>query len=394
MTDSVATVAGNPIISARVYVPGSGPWFADVDFADTPSVSGDVTIQVGALALRGTVQASRSGTHALQRRVTIVAGAGGWGSLLSAKGYHADNGVRAQVVAFDAARAAGETIGAFAPEAVAVGADYVRQAGPASRVLEDVIGSATWWVDYEGVTQVGTRSSANALDSAYQVIDFDPRLRLCEFASDDLTAVGIGSILANGLDAPQTVRELELRIDPGQTRVLAWCGTTSSRGRLQAALRSIIDRATDGEIYGPRKYRVVRVSGAGDRVELQPVNRRIGLPDIIPASMWPGASGIHATMTPGAEVLVEFIDGDRTQPIVTHFAPKGGPGFVPVRIDFGQDPTSFIALADLVATELQAFRTWANAHTHSGVTTGGGSSGTATPKGAVGSVASTLVRST
>lgn len=393
MTDSVATVAGNPITSARVYVPSSGPWFAEVDFADAPDISGRVTIEVGALTLSGTVQAIGSGTHAMQRRATIVAGAGGWGSLVQPKGYHADNGVKAAAVATDAARAAGETLGTFAPELVDVGADYVRQAGPASRVLEDVIGSATWWVDYDGTTHVGTRSLEAAPDGVYQVIDFDPRQRLCEFATDDLSAIGIGSILSSGLDAPQTVRELELRIDAGQTRVLAWCPTAATPGRLQAALRRIVDRATDGEVYGPRKYRVVRVSG--DRLELQIVNRKTGLPDLIPVSMWPGASGIHATMTPGADVLVEFIDGDRAQPIVTHFAGKDGVGFVPVRIDIGNAPTSFIALADLVSSQLSTLKS-----AISGATPTAGDGGAAFKSALMtslsawpGSVASTLVRS-
>jgi hypothetical protein len=37
-------------------------------------------------------------------------------------------------------------------------------------------------------------------------------------------------------------------------------------------------------------------------------------------------------------VLVTFIDGDRGQPIVTHFAGVDGAGFVPVAIVIGGDP--------------------------------------------------------
>jgi len=109
--------------------------------------------------------------------------------------------------------------------------------------------------------------------------------------------------------------------------------------------------------------------------------------------MWPGVSGVHATLTPGVEVLVQFIDGKRSKPAIVGYVGKGGPSFAPVTIDFGDSPTDFMALASKVLSELQAIRTWANGHTHSGVTAGGGTSGIATPMGAPSSVASTLVRS-
>lgn len=329
MTDATITVAGYPIVSGRLYVSSLGTWVADFDLVEDAPISGVVAVQCGTLSLRGTVQASRSGTHALQRAVRIVGGAGGWGSILTAKGYHADNGIKALLVAQDAAREAGETLGSFAPSSPTVGIDYVRQVGPASRTLEDVIGDVVWWVDYDGVTHVGEREASTPTEGSYQVLDYDPRQRLATLAVDDIAAVGIGSVLSEGLDESQTVRELEVQIDAGRLRVLAWCGE-SLRGRLHAALQSIIKRTTDDQIHGMWKYRVVEV--AGDRVKLQIVNRRTGLPDLIPLSMWPGVAGAHATLAPGAEVLVEFIEGDRAQPIVTHFAGKDGVGFVPVKL--------------------------------------------------------------
>jgi hypothetical protein len=61
-------------------------------------------------------------------------------------------------------------------------------------------------------------------------------------------------------------------------------------------------------------------------------------------------------------------------------------------IKLHRDALDFVALSEKVMTELQAFRTWANTHTHTGVTTGIGSTGTGTPKGAVGSVAAENVK--
>ncbi len=50
---------------------------------------------------------------------------------------------------------------------------------------------------------------------------------------------------------------------------------------------------------------------------------------MLPVSMWPGVAGAHAELQLGAHVLVEFIEGDRRLPIVTGFAGKDSPGFVP-----------------------------------------------------------------
>jgi hypothetical protein len=79
---------------------------------------------------------------------------------------------------------------------------------------------------------------------------------------------------------------------------------------------------------GLYRYRVV--SMAGDRVKLQAVRATAGLPDILPVSIHPGMAGLSAQLTKGSVVLVTFIEGDPSSPIVTHFAPKGDPGFLPV----------------------------------------------------------------
>src|SRR5690606_23653254 len=113
--------------------------------------------------------------------------------------------------------------------------------------------------------------------------------------------------------------------------VKAWAGgNESARGRLEDALRSIVRRSTDDRLFGAWRYRVVRMRG--DRVELQAVRRDAGLPDVLPVSMWPGLAGAHAELTGGAEVLVQFIEGDRTMPIVTHFAGKDGAGWAPANV--------------------------------------------------------------
>lgn len=322
----------HPAARVTVHVPSVGPWWADVVFETAPDVSGVVTIRVGELELVGTIDPTHDGVRGLERRSRIVAGAGGWGTLLAPKAYHNDAGVKASTVAEDAAREAGETLGDFAPVVERIGIDYVRESGPASRTLEDVIGAVPWWVGYDGVTRVGARGTSTPVAGSFDVLEHVVDERLVTLAADDLRSVGIGSILTDGLlETPQTVSELELAVEPDSVRIKAWCGDGSRGGRLVGILRSIVGRATDGELHGLWKYRVVQMSS--ERVELQAVTgQRDGLPNVIPVSQWPGMAGLWASLAPGSEVLVQFVAGRRTEPVVTHFSGRDGAGWEPVEL--------------------------------------------------------------
>jgi hypothetical protein len=387
-------VAGNPIASATIHVPWSGAWFADVVFLDAPVLFGAVELVVGDVTLRGTFDERFTGTRGAELRARIVAGSAGWGEHVGAQSYVNDQGVRALLVAQDAARLSGETLGSFSPSAASLGSYYVRQAGPAARVLEDVIGSASWWVEYDGTTTVGTRPSTSARSGSYQVLEYDAAARLVTLGVDDVSAIGPGSVLSDGLDDPQTVRDLEIRVTPEAVRLVAWTGDpVGARGRLEGALRSVVGAAAGRRLHGVYAYRVARL--AADRVELQAIDRTLGLPDLGPTPMWPGLAGAHATLSLGAEVLVCFVNGDRARPVVTSFVGKGGAGFSPTRIDLGNAPTSYVALAAKVDDEID--RIW-NVLTGWTVAPndGGAALKTAATTASAGvlSTASTLVRST
>lgn len=329
MTEVFATVEGHRVSALLLTVPNQGPWHADVDFEGEPEISGRVTLWIGGLALSGTID---GGTFGLQRKARIVAGAGGWGTVVPAKDYHNDAGIKARTIAEDAARAAGEQLGTFIPAALRVGVDYVRQAAPAAQALVDVLGGVPWWVDYDGITLAGARPAVGLDPAAYEVLAYDPRERVVTLAVDDPSKVRIGSIISERMDVPQVVREFELRLGgEHELRVTAWCGGSElGPGRVAGLLQSITEGTIRRRLYGKYRYRVVRM--ASDRVELQVASARAGLPDVLPISMWPGVAGAHAELAPGAEVLVEFIEGDRAQPIVTGFAGKDGVGFVPTSL--------------------------------------------------------------
>lgn len=338
MTDAFATVNGNRITSAKLIVANTGPWFAELDLETDPALSGAVTITLGELVLKGTVIPQQDGTFGLQRKCRVVAGAGAWGRTVTAKAYHNDAGIKAQLVAADAAREVGETLGSYIPVTERVGADYVRGHGQlAASVLEQVSGRTAWWVDYAGVTHVGPRPATPLAASAYEVLAFDPRSRIATLATDDPSSIKVGSVISERLDAPQTVRDLELTLSGGKFRVTAWCGGSEAEaGRLGELFRSIARRVTDAPLIGKFRYRVVSMATDG-RVNLQAVRKGADLPNVQPIAQWPGVSGTHAELTPGAEVLVEFIEGDRTMPVITGYAGKGGAGFVPVQLYLGGD---------------------------------------------------------
>lgn len=327
MSDVFAAVNGHRLTAVRLVVGNVGPWFADVDFEVDPELSGKVKLAIGALELEGTI---KGGTFGLQRKARIVAGAGAWADEVEPKDYHNDAGVKARTVAEDAAREVGEQLGSFVPRIERVGVDYVRQAGPAVRALEDVAGGVPWWVDYDGVTKVGVRPAVAAEATAYEVLAYDPRERIATLAVDDPGAIRIGSIISERLDVPQTVRELELRLGE-ELRITAWCGGSElGPGRAAGLLQSIAEATIGRRLYGVYRYRVVRM--ASDRVELQAESKRAGLPDVLPVSMMPGVAGVHAELTAGAHVLVQFVEGDRSLPVITAFGGKDRDGFVPTSL--------------------------------------------------------------
>jgi hypothetical protein len=334
------TVEGLAVHAMRLRVGAIGPWVADIELAEAPAaLSGAVGLAIGATTLRGTVVSQQSGSFALHRAARIVGGGAGWGRLLSARGYHNDAGVKARLVAEDAARDAGERLGSFLPGADTVGTDYVRASNvTASTVLEHAAGGAPWWVDYAGATNVGSRAQAEATRGQYTLLSYDPMNRLAQLALDELAAVPIGSVLSDErLGASHVVRDLEVIAQGNDPlRATAWCGALETEhGRLTGLLRALIQRVMSGRLYGVYRYRVVSMSGT--RVNLQAVRRNAGLPDVQPVAQWPGVAGVAALLAPGAEVLVSFIEGDPAQPVVTGYGGVGVSGFVPASVVLGGD---------------------------------------------------------
>lgn len=359
MTDA-GTLAGQRVSTCTIHVPPVGPWWADVVLEEAPELpAGVLDLAIGRATLRGTVIDASSGVFADRRLVRLVAGAGAWGSLVPATSYHNDAGVSALQVAQAVAQAAGETLGDFAPEASSIGIDYVREAGPAARALEAAIGAVSWWVGFDGVTKVGSRPTSTP--GAFELLDFDPVSRLATIGLDDLTAIEVGSVLPadTRLGAAQTVREMRIEISADQIQVIAWCGAAAgTRSREAAALERIVTAILDRRMLVPREYRVSGLSG--DRVDLQAVSS--ALPDLQAISVR-GPAGVSGSLVVGTLVLVQWIDGSRTRPVITHAQGKDGNGWAPTTlvldatdasasIKLGRNATEPPAWASKLLTEL------------------------------------------
>lgn len=338
MSEAFASVGGVPAQNLRLIVGNVGAWHVVADLESDAPVSGSVRVVIGDLVLVGKVDPDYDGVYNLQRKCRVVAGAGGWAMPVESRGYHNDAGVKARLVADDVARSVGETIGTFTPARERLGVDYARQTGPAVRTLADTTGGVPWWVDYAGITHVGVRPAVEGVADAagYEVVAYDPRSRIASLAILDPTAVGIGSVISStGLPETGTVRQIELSVTPSETRAHVWLGGDErSPDRLTGLVRSIVQRVTDSKLYGPWRYRLVRMAADG-RAELQPVRQEAGLPDLAPIEIWAGSAGVHANLAPGAHVLVQFIEGDRAQPVVTHVTPRGGAGWIPLTLTLG-----------------------------------------------------------
>lgn len=336
-----ATLAGFAVAGLDLEVAPGGPWYADVDLEGDDDVTGQVALVCNGATLACTVDPDRSGSFGLQRKVRVVAGADGWRNVYPAKPYQNDAGVKARAVADDLAKLNGERFGDFMPAAASVGeSHFLRPRGSAGSVLEALAGGVPWWVDYAGVTHVRARPVAPAAADTYEVLNFDARSRVAEVAVDDLTSIGVGSVLTDRLDSPQIVQSFTITLTGRSLRMIARCGDTPRAG---SGLPSTIDRLVsfflDRKLYGKFRYRVVRMAADG-RVDVQAVRKNGRTPDAILLPQWPGAAGAHADLTEGSIVAVEFLEGHPGLPVITGYQGVQGSAYVPKTLTLGGRETA------------------------------------------------------
>jgi hypothetical protein len=312
---------GNACNSALLTVPGVGLWYAVVELTEPVTVSGAVTLRMLDTSWSGYVIAG--GVVDGRARYRIVAGAGGWGSTLPPRAYANDAGLTVATMLRDVASEAGESI--LSPPSDRKGPHFNRPSGPASFALNLLVPRG-WYAQADGVVAFGARPALPL--SSLPVVARNPEARYVELAASDTLA----GLLPGTATEYGTAADAELELGPDGLRARLYVANRPGR-RAQAYAR-LIDALIPGlRFRGLFEYRIVTQSG--ERLNLQPVRSRSELPDLARVPVRMGIPGARATHSPGAQVLVTFLDGDPTRPAVVGFDAADSPGWMPLTLELG-----------------------------------------------------------
>lgn len=198
---------GIRVTAASLVIPYLGAAVADVTFPSSITLTAPVTLMVANLTLKlGILRQAQFAGGATAR---LVAGSG-WASTVPAKAYALASGVPLSMVMRDVAREVGETVNIAQDRTV--GTFYVRQAGPAARMLEQ-LGTPLWWVDPAGVTQIGPRAPLS-ITSAATVADYMGGEGWLTVATEDLASWRPAAIFSsNTVTMPITVSATRIHTD-------------------------------------------------------------------------------------------------------------------------------------------------------------------------------------
>lgn len=322
------------VTKARVMMAAWGCTYADVALDGEHTLTGHVTLALGDLSLACTVLSG--GPQKGRSSYRIVGGRGGWGRTIAEKSYANDAQVKWSTVIGDAATACGESFDLSTVSADRrTGPAYTRPSGPASRVLEE-LAPAGWYVGEDGVTRLGRRPATTLAASVTRVSVADRARLKVTVASESLKAL-VPGITIDGIEAVDVLHEVE----PDSVRTTIWGSFDGSTDRKVAAFRKLADQMDpDRPFRGVTEYRVVTQSG--DRLNLQPVRRSTGMPELQRVPMRPGVSGCRSDVMPGSSVLVAFVDSDPGRPVVVAFEDAEGDGFTPLLTEI--DASTFVKI--------------------------------------------------
>jgi hypothetical protein len=313
------TLNGTNAVSTRVFLPYNGVWYADVDLdpiiAQAFIAKGPALLVIGTTTMIGTIDPDASGRFAAGVRVRVVGGGGGWDKPVPFQHFANPAQVLSTLVYSTTGAAVKEVVADLIP--TPMGTDYVRSAGPASRVLAD----KQWHVDpLTGITMVGPRVPSIP-DPTLEVLGFDPRENRIEASCDVPIMPGTPLIDTSGNVPPRwdgilTAVDVEHNFSKEGNRATVWV-SNSNISRLVSALTNLVREAGKGEFQRPYLYRVIGPAPGG-KVSLAPTDIGRGAPPLLPAVVW-GPAGVSATYTPGTACVVIFLNGDPTLPIVLGF---------------------------------------------------------------------------
>lgn len=310
-----ASLNGQQVLSARVTIPYYGRWVADVAVAIAATTPTSNALTLGDLVLNG--YEFRSTDYAGQFLARLAGGAGGWGKQVAPRAYQSPAGIRLSLVLGDVAREVGESVVVDSAADVLFGSYYIREAGPASRVLRQLAGGV-WWVAPDGTTHVGARDTS-AIASHFDVIKYDGSRGLVEVATETLvdwmpgrtfTAPTLPSSLVVGSVTHTVTNEGASRM----AVLVAADQTAASRltGPIEAFERESEPRRTYHGVYD------YVIQTQDTQPHAVPSDPTLGLPNV--QAPIQNLNGGTIKPTVGASCAVVFLDGNPTKPRII-----GGP---------------------------------------------------------------------
>ncbi len=320
----VSTLAGHRVTHARVNIPAWGCWYADASIDGQVTLSGVIELKIADLTLSGAVISG--GPEKGRSSFRIVGGTGGWGLTIPAKSYTNDAGVKLSNVINDAAEAADEVIDTSTLPTDRVGPAWVRQSGPACRVLE-LLAPSAWYVGEDGITRLGARPTTTFKGVATRTSQVDLARGTVTLAAESIATLRPG-IVVDGLEAV----DVEHEVTPKGLRTTIWGKRAGGTSRRLAAMRALDEQLDpDRRFRSVWEYRVVTLSGK--RLNLQPVQVSTGMPSLSNVPFRPGVAGCDVAAQLGSRVLVGFVNEDPARPYVSAFEDPDGEGFVPTTLD-------------------------------------------------------------
>jgi hypothetical protein len=203
------SLSGTRVVSGTIAIPLYGIWSADVSLSDVENVpSPGASLVIGNLTLACAVY--RGSVFAGARGARLIGGQGGWRKDVTARQYALASGVQLSMILRDTASEVGEF--AALAEDVTVGVGFVREVGPASRVLRQLAG-ANWHMRPDGVTQIGPWPTTK-ITSPFTAVSKRTGAGVVEVATEDYASWLPGATFTSAtLGGTYTVDGVEYHID-------------------------------------------------------------------------------------------------------------------------------------------------------------------------------------
>jgi hypothetical protein len=195
-------------------------------------------------------------------------------------------------------------------------------------MLRALVGDA-WWIAADGTTHAGPRPASNVAPTDLTIANYDPTLRRATvaLAGDGVAQLVPGATLnADGLPAPLTIGQLEVRATSSHVKAVLWGERTGPE--LAAAIVEAVTRRVRYAFASPAQVTAV----AGKRSTVEPSDARSADLDAH-AFLDPvyGVPGVTAVLQPGALVMIEWPGGDPGSPMIAGFVPGILPASVAVQ---------------------------------------------------------------